>query len=527
MSVGSDYYCTTDVDLYLGDSVVLQYGFNAAHPEGFGVTTYTSPMPAGWNILTDSCSGNSAPPPTGNTLHCVVDAEFNATTLGPSTLEYQVIETVGSNGVQNYYVTLNTFVHEPCAKCDVKEAGSIIGVTKQTLSERIPIVGTDFFLNYSSDYTSSYATDHTGIGTIPEFNRHLWTISPQHHFQISNMKLFKGDGESQVMRQIRGVTFVPPLITQHESVSPDGKEIYFFDTFSGRHLSTKSALTGVLKYQFTYSGDKLIYIDDTFGNRTTLNYNGSGNLISIVAPYGQTTTVAVSGTGRILSVTNPNGEIYSLTYKTGTKLLETFTKPGGQISTFSYDSNGRLIQDLSFGGNKWELSKTGTDKSGSVSQESNLGTETNHYITHSGGTLYRNSVEPDGFSTNYVEESDGDISIANVIESRFNSVARDERFFGQLKRISSETHTIGSNIKSTTYGQSVTTGIIDPRFAPWLQYFTETNTRTVNSKTWTNFFDKATRTFTDTSPEGAIVTTELNANEQLASLQVGSDTPWD
>ncbi|MBY0315108.1 MAG: hypothetical protein K2Q26_06290 [Bdellovibrionales bacterium] len=227
------------------------------------------------------------------------------------------------------------------------------------------------------------------MSIVPEFNRHLWTISVQHYFQMANSKLFMGDGTSQVVNYT-----VDSGASEILVVSPNGEEIFAFNSSNGVHKETRSALTGAVIYSFIYSGNRLIYIDDAFGNRTTLNYNGSGGRINIVAPYGQTTAFTRSGSGQLLTVTNPNSETHTFTYKSGTNLLETFTKPGGQTSTYSYDANGRLTQDLGHGGNKWVLTKTGSDISGALSQVSDLGRTTSFSISNSNGVNSRSQTDP-------------------------------------------------------------------------------------------------------------------------------------
>ncbi|MBY0316041.1 MAG: hypothetical protein K2Q26_11000 [Bdellovibrionales bacterium] len=516
--VGNDPYCTiAPVGTNIGSPVRVVITF-AIEPMSTAGLLYYNAGP-GWTLATDTCSGTYNPPSAMSAVYCDIAFDQNAAFLGKHTMSFNI--DIGHStymATHNYTLSVETFERKD--PCEEQVSGSIIGVTSQTLSERIPIVGTDYFLNYSSDFTNSYTTDHAGLGILPEFNRHLWTISVQHYFQKSNRKLFMGDGANQTVKFMTDSVAGEDLV-----VSPDGRQIFVFDSTTGIHKETRSASTGSTLYSFGYSSNRLTYIDDAFGNRTVLNYNGSGGRTSIVAPFGQTTTFTRSGSGQLLSVTNPNSETHSMTYKLSTNLLETFTKPGGQVSTFSYDSNGRLIRDLGHGGNKWDLAKTGSDSSGSVSQESNLGRETTFNFTNDGGVHTRYTTTPDGFQTTYINNQlTGSSNIWNAIESRGITQINDERFGEQVKRVASESVTVGSNTKTTNYSQSVSYGSgITPG---WFNYHQITTSTTTNAKAWNSVFDLPTLTKTVTSPEGRTRTSVFNLLDQLVGSQVGSDTPW-
>jgi YD repeat-containing protein len=116
----------------------------------------------------------------------------------------------------------------------------------------------------------------------------------------------------------------------------DGSELYVF-TETGRHLRTLDALTGAVRFQFTYdTAGRLATIIDGDGNVTTIERNGSGNPSAIVGPFGQRTSLAVNGDGYLSRVTNPAGEAAQLAYNRGNAegLLATLTDPRGNVHRY-------------------------------------------------------------------------------------------------------------------------------------------------------------------------------------------------
>ncbi len=141
---------------------------------------------------------------------------------------------------------------------------------------------------------------------------------------------------------------LPELAVENMVIaSEDGGELYVF-TVAGRHLHTLNALTGAVRFQFTYnSGGLLKAITDSDGNVANIERDSSGNPLAIVAPGGQRTTLAVNGAGYLSLVTNPTGEVVQLTYNSGAAegLLATLTDPRGNVHHYFYDGLGRLIRD--------------------------------------------------------------------------------------------------------------------------------------------------------------------------------------
>src|SRR5690606_5992533 len=124
----------------------------------------------------------------------------------------------------------------------------------------------------------------------------------------------------------------------------DGREIYVFDA-QGRHLRTLNAITGAVRYQFTYNtAGHLVQITDGNGLTTTIERDVIGHPTAIIAPFGQRTTLSLDANGYLASLTNPASETIRFTY-TADGLLTNMTTPHGHSYHFSYDPMGRLMRD--------------------------------------------------------------------------------------------------------------------------------------------------------------------------------------
>src|SRR5205814_823711 len=89
--------------------------------------------------------------------------------------------------------------------------------------------------------------------------------------------LYIADSRHNRIRQLRsslpGSSFAGDIFIAGE----DGGELYVF-TDTGRHLRTLDALTGAVRFQFTYdSAGRLATITDGDGNVTTIERDGSGS----------------------------------------------------------------------------------------------------------------------------------------------------------------------------------------------------------------------------------------------------------
>ncbi|MBS1971499.1 MAG: DUF4329 domain-containing protein [Bdellovibrionales bacterium] len=517
----NDVYYTVD----LGKSVYIQLQLNRL-PEGNYLRVFdVTPSHHASNFRTiytggDSCVGNFF-----NGPYCTHYASFTPTATEVGDYVYPIIMTVqpwtvtpagdytpGTIQDIEFDVHINTKASAP--ETETCEKGSIVKVDSQTLGEVVPVAGTNFDLYYSTSMSSYFSSNR--LPTNPYFRSDVFTISVQHFYDYAQSKLFLGTGSA-----VNAYSQLLPT-GNRMVVSPSGDEVYIFDSL-GKHLETKTFLTGATKYTFWYdSNSHLASIIDAFGKQTTFFRNTSGYLTGIQGPYGQTTSLVVNSSGLTTSITNPNSEIYYLTYKTGTDLLETFQKPGGQTSTFTYTADGRLTKDLGAGGNFWLLARDISTPNISVAKSSGLGRQSSYTIVADALGFTREEVTPFGLTNTY-SESITESKVSNSIGGTRTDLMSDERFHSLYWRPSYSGKKMGSVESITYYGQTVNfpTGVTDP-----FGFTSIVRTANTRGRITTSTYTAATKTLNEVSHEGATATTVYNSYEQPVSQQTGSDTPW-
>ncbi len=123
--------------------------------------------------------------------------------------------------------------------------------------------------------------------------------------------------------------------------SRDGSELYVFDGF-GRHLETRSALTGATLLSFEYDTEgRLEHLVDANGLETTIERHGNGTLSAIVAPFGQRTELTENVSGYLEQITpDPDSDGYGLTYDAlGGGLLKQLVDPLDRPHDYTYEGH--------------------------------------------------------------------------------------------------------------------------------------------------------------------------------------------
>jgi YD repeat-containing protein len=303
----------------------------------------------------------------------------------------------------------------------------------------------------------------------------------------------------------------------------DGSELYVF-TGTGRHLRTLDALTGAVRFQFTYnSAGRLATVTDGDGNVTTIERDGSGNPSAIVAPFGQRTTLAVQGDGYLSRVTNPAGEAVQLTYHSGNAegLLATRTDPRGNVHRYLYDDAlGRLIRDENPAGGVTTLARTDiTDDHYTVTLTTALGLVTTYEVEElSTGDTRRVRIDPSGARTESFIRTDGsrrvtypDGTVANLIEGP------DPRFGMQAPILTTLSVTTPGGITASRSATRTAT-LSDPNNL--LSLTSQTDTVQINGRTYTSLYNAATRTATRTSAGGRQNTVVTDPLGRLTQVQI-------
>jgi RHS repeat-associated protein len=308
--------------------------------------------------------------------------------------------------------------------------------------------------------------------------------------------------------------------------SADASEVYTFDT-TGRHLTTKDALTGALKYTFGYDGlGRLSSVTYAPGSShvTTIAY-GTGTA-TITSPFGDVTTLALDSFGNLSSISRQGGppsaprlEAYTLA-STPDGLLSSFAFPDDHAYTLAYDpSTGRLASVADPAGGNQILSQSVV------------------------GSAYK----PDSTVTRSTTADLG--SYAQSYEVAYDSKGSEVRTTRFPTASNAATTTIGTDgMQAITLpdGTTITATLSpDPRYG-LLAATTSTTTKlplgglsraelvsrsydaqkrlnqvdTVNGKTWSKLYDPAARTITWTTPAGRTRVTQLDAAGRMVSETV-------
>jgi RHS repeat-associated protein len=299
--------------------------------------------------------------------------------------------------------------------------------------------------------------------------------------------------------------------------SEDGAEIYRFDR-TGKHLSTRNALTGATLLTFGYdSQGRLVKVTDANGNITTIERNALGEPTAIIAPFGQRTELRLDGNGYLASATNPAGEAYAMTY-TADGLMTAFKDPRGNASTFTYDELGRLTKDQNAAGGFQTLARQTLASGYEVTRSTSENLKFNYKLENlSTGNRLMTNTAADGTQISQLEQTDGTTQ-TTLPDGTVNTVVQgpDPRYGMQVPIVTSQTMTTGG--LSLTQTASRTQTLSDPNNI--LSTTSLTDIVTVNSRTATRVYTVANKTETTTSAAGRISTRTLDAVGRVASAQV-------
>jgi RHS repeat-associated protein len=185
---------------------------------------------------------------------------------------------------------------------------------------------------------------------------------------------------------------------------------------SGTHKKTIDLETGIVLLEYEYdANNKLISITDQFGNRTTINRDGSGIPISITSPDGLTTQLSIDATNHLTRITYPDGSFYSFEYTSG-GLMTAEIEPEGNRYDHSFTVLGRLSDVYDENGGHWNYQRTEHENGDILTKmltgEGNLTSFRDH--TDSTGAYTSTITGPTGAETLFNESSDG-LIVKNIL----------------------------------------------------------------------------------------------------------------
>jgi RHS repeat-associated protein len=307
--------------------------------------------------------------------------------------------------------------------------------------------------------------------------------------------------------------------------SEDSSEIYLFNS-EGRHQRTLDALTGLMRYQFTYGNSgKLISVEDSYNNVTTIERdpNDNDNPTAIVGPFGQRTTLGLDTNGYLKSISNPAGKAYSFLYSNDGLLLQT-TYPRGNGSTFGYDSLGRLNHHADLAGNGQTITRSSLPNGYEVAITTALGVKTKYRVERlSTGDQQLTNTYPNGKQIVSVIGVDGSQKITRPDGTVTTVVKGPDPRFGMLAPIV-KTATIKTP-SGLTYviKEDRTATLSDPINLLSLSGLTETIS--INDRVYTSTYQASTKKITSVSPQGRQVVTTLDSKGRIIERQVGGFYP--
>ena len=301
--------------------------------------------------------------------------------------------------------------------------------------------------------------------------------------------------------------------------SEDGSEVYLLAP-DGRHLQTKDAITGALRYQFTYdSAGRLATLADADGNITTIQRDASGAPTAIVGPFGQSTALMVNPDGFLSQITSPAGEAVLLSYTTD-GLLSTLTDPRGHASSYQFDSRGRLTGATDPNGATKTIARTGSNNDYTVTMTTALGRAGSYRVEHlTNGSVRRTATDPAGRQAQAVTATNGTQTTTFPDGTTVVAVQGPDPRWGMRAPFFSSVvvTTPGGRVLSTTSQRAVT--LTNP--ADVLSLATLSETVTINGRVFSNVYNAANRTLTSTSPEGRRSTSIMDLSGRLSQTQFG------
>ncbi|MFZ4789729.1 MAG: RHS repeat-associated core domain-containing protein [Candidatus Competibacteraceae bacterium] len=237
----------------------------------------------------------------------------------------------------------------------------------------------------------------------------------------------------------------------------------------------------------------------------------------IVAPFGQRTALTVNSNGYLASATNPAGEAYQMQY-TADGLLTRFTDPRNNATQFAYDALGRLQSDANAAGGSQTLARTELADGYTVTRSTALNRSTAYSVEDlSTGDRQRKVVTPDGLQTQTLLGTNGSAKVTAPDGTVTDTLDGPDPRFGMQSPITTSSTVKTGGLTATT---TSTATVAPAKPADLLTFTTLTRTATINGRTSTSVYDKATRKTTVTSAAGRQSYSILDAKGRVTEAGV-------
>ena len=272
---------------------------------------------------------------------------------------------------------------------------------------------------------------------------------------------------------------------------------------AGRHQSTVDLATGTVLREFEYDVEnRLTGITDIFGNRITIDRDGSGVPTAIISPDGLRTTLSVDTNNHLTGITYPDGNSYTFEY-TADGLMTAETEPEGNRFDHAFDAAGRITDLQDEEGGHIGYSRVAHENGDILTEVLTAeGLLTQHLEQEeTAGTYTATTTGPNGDLSELSETGD-ELSRTETLAcgtERVTEYALDPEY--QFRTVASVTETTPAGLqrvtrRDRTYEDTDADGVPDRT----------TDSVAVNGNTTTLVNDALQGTKTVTSPEGRTVT---------------------
>ncbi|MCC6525946.1 MAG: hypothetical protein IT373_25090, partial [Polyangiaceae bacterium] len=304
----------------------------------------------------------------------------------------------------------------------------------------------------------------------------------------------------------------------------DGSEYYVFD-LRGRHKETRDARQGFVRYAFHYdAGGRLDQVTDKDGLVTSIAHDAAGRPTGITSPHGEITLLTTNSDGYLSEVRDPSRALVRLGYAPGQPggLLAELTDLRGGLHRFEYDALGMLTKDTDPAGGFKSLARTDLGGGGKrVSVTTALGRQRTYGTTRdAAGARTRLTVSAAGLTTQRGDDRAGRSSELLPDGTVVTSATGPDPRFGLLSPVPTlrTTTTPGGLVRTESHARSVV--LSDPA-DPFSGLLSETETVTINGRTYTMTYDAVASTLTRTSPLGRAVVSTFDARGRVTERALG------
>jgi RHS repeat-associated protein len=302
----------------------------------------------------------------------------------------------------------------------------------------------------------------------------------------------------------------------------------------GKHLRTRSTLTGAVEATFGYdSVGRIITITDGDNRITTIARDAAGSPLSITAPHGQVTQLTLDANGYLSGIKNPNNEAWALQMSPAGLLTQSIDPRGG-VHAYQYDLSGRLTRAEAPGGFAYALVKSDINGGRSVAMTSPAGRTRNFSVALNSSSVDTRTATSASGLVSTEARSPAEVRTVTTPDGMAYSTTRtpDPRYAMSAPLQTVETTTPSGLKHRTAEARTATLATPGNPFSISAEVSTTSeNAPTCNTgatctqQVATTTYNRATNTRTTTSAAGRTTTELLDARDRVIQSIVAGTAP--